>query len=236
MVYKCYKGSTFIKKIYAGANRIKRVYKGSTLVWNLHPYEPNTTVYESSTGGATTTLSLEAGLYRVICIGAGGGGSGGYNPAAGAKSTGGGSGSGFNCVFNLSKGNYAIAVGSGGTTHSSAGTTSNGGNGGNSRFGTSYAYGGGGSYTKNSYTDSEHTVGSGGSAPTITYTRTSTTLNSSGNNGSYASGMYDATGAGGAAVYSSYGKGGQVGAHKDSATTTTNGASGYVKVVYIDQP
>ena len=93
MVEKCYHGSNLIKRIYAGSNRIKRVYQGSTLVWNLHPYEPNTVIYESSTGGASSTLSLPEGLYQVICVGGGGGGAASYRTAqGGAKSAGGGSG------------------------------------------------------------------------------------------------------------------------------------------------
>lgn len=237
MVEKCYHGSNLIKRIYAGSNRIKRVYKGSTLVWNLHPYEPNTVIYESSTGGASSTLSLPEGLYQVICIGGGGGGAASYRTAqGGAKSAGGGSGSGFNCVFNLSAGNYAVAVGSGGASHAKNGGMSyshqTGGTGGNSRFGSSYAYGGGGGEVAS---DGTTTAGSAGSAPTLTYTRTTTTLNKAGNKGSTASGTYDATGAGGAAVYGSYGKGGHAGAHKDSANVEVAGNAGYVKVVYIDQ-
>lgn len=231
MAYKCYKGSTLIKNIYAGSTKVKKVYKGSTLVWQADPYEPGTVLYESSTGGASTTLSLEEGLYQVICIAAGGGGSGDYRSLwARALSAGGGSGSGFNCILNLPKGNYAVSVGSGG---SSVGTGNTGGTGGNSRFGSSYSYGGKGGYVN--VASDDRTAGSGGALPTITYTRTSTTLNSAGNAGKTKRGEYDATGAGGSAVYGSYGKGGQVAAHKDSTTTRTNGSAGYVKVVYIGQ-
>lgn len=237
MSYKCYKGSTLIKKIYFGSTKIKKVYKGSTLVWQADPYEPGTVIYESSTGGASATLYLEEGLYQVICVAAGGGGAGSYRTAqGGAISAGGGSGSGFNCVFNLSTGNYAVAVGSGGASHAKNGgmnySNQTGGTGGNSKFGTSYAYGGGGGSVES---NGGKTGGAAGNAPTLTYTRTSTTLNSAGNKGSTTSGTYDATASGGTAVYGSHGKGGYAGAHKDSANVEVAGNAGYIKVVYVGQ-
>ena len=231
MVEKCYHSSNLIKRIYAGSNRIKRVYKGSTLVWNLHPYEPNTVIYESSTGGASTNLSLPEGLYQVICIGGGGGGCGRHPGISGSfKSAGGGSGSGFNCIFNLPAGNYAVAVGSGGASKTGA---TNGRDGGNSRFGTSYAYGGGGGIYQGG--TSPFIGGAGGNAPTLTYTRTSTTLNTAGNSGSYDSGPYYAIGAAGAAVYGNYGKGGTSKVTTDDGDTLTDAKDGYVKVIYINQ-
>ena len=238
MAYDCYKNNTLIKRIYKGSTRVSKIYKGSTLVWKLDPYEPNTVLYESSTGGASSILTLPEGLYQVICIGAGGGGAASYRTAqGGAISAGGGSGSGFNCVFNLSTGNYAVAVGSGGASHAKNGYTNyrdqTGGTGGNSRFGSSYSYGGGGGKVESSGTK---TAGSAGSTPLMTYTRTTTTLYVAGNKGNTTSGTYDATASGGSAVYGSYGKGGYAGAHKDSANVEVAGNSGYIKVVYIGQP
>lgn len=233
MAYKCYKGSTLNKKIYAGSTKIKKIYKGSTLVWQADPYEPGTVLYESSTGGASTTLSLEEGLYQVICIAAGGGGAtNGYAFDRNATSAGsGGSGSGFNCVLNLSKGNYFVSVGSGGSNfRSTKGGTA--GNGTNSRFGSCYSYSGKGGVAKN---DWEAGVGgSGGAIPTIAYTVVSTTLNSAGNSGS---GTTNGTVQGGASLYGSYGKGGNAQTTHSSGGSYSSdyGNSGYIKVVYIGQ-
>ena len=135
---------------------------------------------------------------------------------------GGGSGSGFNCVLQLTAGNYAIAVGSGGTHLSGSVGTATGG--GNSRFGTSYSYGGKGGQV----TSSSASGGAGGGSPLITYTKVSTALNKAGNSGGVNTGSSSYKSVkGGSAVYSSYGKGG------DSDSPTYNGTAGYVKVVYI---
>ena len=185
-------------------------------------YTPDQVLYESSTGGASTTLNLlDDGKYQVICI-AGGGGGADASPLTSGKtgSAGGGSGSGFDCVFQLTAGNYVIAVGSGGAAKTNGGTATTGGN---SQFGTCYAYGGTGGVTKRNVSGVSTTAGSGGASPTLTYTRTATTLNTAGNNGS--TGTSSANG--GSAVYSTYGKGGN---GKYNASTAGN--AGYVKVVY----
>ena len=177
------------------------------------PYVVDQVLYESSTGGASTTLNIEAaGKYQVICIAGGGGGAKSSRTYAG-----GGSGSGFNCVLQLSAGSYQISVGSGGAGKSSS-SGGEGDTGGDSQFGNSYSRGGQGGYTS-AYNASG---GSGGAAPTITYTISSTTLNTAGNEGSRGT----SSASGGAAVYSSYGKGGNSG---------SAGNAGYVKVVYKGQ-
>lgn len=184
-------------------------------------YTPDQVLYESSTGGASTTLNLlDNGKYQVICIAGGGGGAGASPSAIGTNgSAGGGSGSGFDCVFQLTAGNYSIAVGSGGAAKTNGTATT----GGNSQFGTCYAYGGtGGKATRNT-TSVSTTAGSGGASPTLTYTRTTTTLNTAGNNGSTSTN----SASGGSAVYSTYGKGGN-----GSYNSPVAGNSGYVKVVY----
>ncbi len=175
-------------------------------------YTPDQVLYESSTGGASTTLNLlDDGKYQVICI-AGGGGGAFYGLQGGA---GGGSGSGFNCIFQLTAGNYAIAVGSGGAGITNGTATT----GGDSQFGTCYARGGVGATA----TLQKKTAGSGGASPTLTYTRTTTTLNTSGNAG-------NTSGTGGSAVYGNYGKGG----YTQNATAYA-GTAGYVKVIYIGE-
>ena len=186
------------------------------------PYSPNQVLYESSTGGASSTLNLKiAGKYQVICVAGGGGGAFGTG-SGDFRLASGGSGSGFNCVFQLSAGSYAVAVGSGGAKTTSLGNTA--GSGGDSRFGTCYARGGKGGKTNANYNNTQG--GAGGTAPTLTYTRTTTTLNTAGNSGSKsASGSVS----GGAAVYSSYGKGGNA---SISSSSTTAGTAGYVKVIY----
>lgn len=187
-------------------------------------YTPDQVLYESSTGGVSTTLNLlDNGKYQVICI-AGGGGGASYLYNGGFFSTyynnGGGSGSGFDCIFQLTAGNYAVAVGSGGAGKINGTATS----GGNSQFGTCYAYGGGGARSDSSVGEG----GAGGNAPTLTYTRTTTTLNTTGNTGTHlGSSMSDDVASGGAAVFGTYGKGGD---GKYSAVGTGN--AGYVKVVY----
>lgn len=185
-------------------------------------YTPDQVLYESSIGGASTTLNLlDDGKYQVICI-AGGGGGASYRSKVATTyyNNGGGSGSGFNCVFQLSAGNYAIAVGKGGAGKINGTATS----GGNSRFGTCYAYGGGGARSDSGAAS----VGAGGNAPTLTYTRTTTTLNTAGKTGTHLSGSNsDKTASGGAAVYGSYGKGGD-----GKYSAVGKGTAGYVKVVY----
>lgn len=216
---------TVSKTGYASENATVTVTADQTINVTLSEshYTPDQVLYESSTGGASTTLNLlDDGKYQVICI-AGGGGGASYRSKVASFTTyyndGGGSGSGFNCVFQLTAGNYAIAVGSGGAGKINGTATS----GGNSRFGTCYAYGGGGARSDSS----AGSVGAGGNAPTLTYTRTTTTLNTAGNAGTATSGKSDTNVSGGAAVYSSYGKGGD---GKYSAVGT--GTAGYVKVIY----
>ena len=213
---------TVSKTGYASETEIVTVTADQTINVTLSTshYTPGQVLYESSTGGASTTLNLlDDGKYQVICVAGGGGGASYRSKVASITkyyNDGGGSGSGFDCIFQLTAGNYAVAVGPGGAGKINGTATS----GGNSQFGTCYAYGGGGAREK--------TVGAGGNAPTLTYTRTTTTLNTAGNTGTHLSGsLSDSTASGGAAVYSSYGKGGD---GKCSAVGT--GTAGYVKVVY----
>ena len=81
-------------------------------------YNDGQTLWESGSGGATATLNLlTSGRYQVICIGGGGGAAERYMKGMWEKhwSATGGSGSGFDCVFMLTKGNYFVNVGNGGS-------------------------------------------------------------------------------------------------------------------------
>lgn len=192
-------------------------------------YNDGQTIYESASGGASTTLNLQtSGRYQVICIAGGGGASewyddDGFLPTYIASS--GGSGSGFNCVFRLTKGNYAIQVGKGGA--GKLGTSPQGkvSDGGNSRFGNSYAYGGGGGNTQ---PGPVLTAGAAGAAPKLSYTVISSTLNRAGNQGKTSTITYNPA-TGGASLYGSYGKGG------DAVTDASkvNGTAGYIKVIFL---
>lgn len=207
--------SNKIKEMYYGGTKIKEAYYGSTLVYKSTHYKPNEVIYESSTAGSTTLNLLDNGKYEVICI-AGGGGGKQYITSGHRYDYGGGSGSGFDCVLQLTSGNYNIVVGAAGARNTSSSSTAQSGSGGNSRFGTSYAYGGGGG--------KYNAVGPKGEAPSITYTIISTTFNKAGNNGTKDIGS---TAAGGASVYDNkatgYGAGGR---------SNQNGYAGYVKVIY----
>lgn len=180
------------------------------------PVEPTTEVLFESNVAGTYTLTLEkSGRYEVICIGGGGGGC-----DADTVDVGGGSGAGFDCIFELESGSYPITVGAGGTKSVGANRA---GSGGSSKFGTSYAWSGTGGYGR---TTTQWELGQGGEAPTITYTIVTTVFNTAGNNGTH--GSRSATG--GASVYdgteTGYGAGG---------SNTTDGYSGYVKVVYLGE-
>lgn len=186
--------------------------------------------YESSIGGTNTTITLDKGKYRVICIGAGGGSVAQYRIAqGGAKAAGGGSGSGFDVVLELNSGTYQISIGKGGNSvakqrflnykNNLAGT-----NGSNTRFGNCYAYGG------TAGKDGGDTVGTGGGSCTIPYTIISTSFIKKGNNGKKHSSHYYANGVGGDAIYKTYGKGGYAQATKDDGVREQKGNDGYLYI------
>ena len=144
-------------------------------------YNDGQTLWESGSGGATATLNLlTSGRYRVICIGGGGGAAERYINGMWKKhwSATGGSGSGFDCVFMLTKGNYFVNVGNGGSGNLSTQPPGKVSDGGNSRFGDSYAYGGGGG---NCSAGPALTAGAAGTAPTLTYAVVSSALKRAGN-------------------------------------------------------
>ena len=189
-------------------------------------YNDGQIIYESASGGASTTLNLQtSGRYQVICIGGGGGAAERYGGKPWVKhwSATGGSGSGFDCVFMLTKGNYSVNVGNGGSGNLSTGVSGKVSDGGNSRFGDSYAYGGGGG---NCSAGPALTAGAAGAAPTLAYTVISSALNRAGNSGQTAT---SGNISGGASIYGSYGKGGDC----LNNASIVNGAAGYVKVIFL---
>ena len=190
-------------------------------------YNDGQIMYESASGSASTTLNLQtSGRYQVICIGGGGGAAERYVKKGMLTkhwSATGGSGSGFDCVFMLTKGNYSVNVGNGGSGNLSTGTPGKVSDGGNSRFGDSYAYGGGGG---NCSAGPALTAGPAGSAPTLAYTVISSALNRAGNSGQTAT---SGNISGGASIYGSYGKGGDC----LNNASIVNGAAGYVKVIFL---
>lgn len=166
-------GNKLINEVYHGSTKIGEIYHGSTLVYQSSKYDIDEVVYESSTAGTVSFDLLETGKYEVYCIAGGGG-----YVTSHYFDTGGGSGSGFIGVIQMTKGTLSLRCG---------GEAYRNEYGGNSTIGdyvTSY----GGS-----------PGGSGGANPSITATIISTTLNTAGNAGTIDYG--------GAAVYQSYGKG-----------------------------
>lgn len=192
-------------------------------------YNDGQTIYESASGGDLTTLNLKtSGRYQVICIG-GGGGASEWVSGSGrihCRSSG-GSGSGFDCIFQLIKGDYVVNVGGGGAGKYFPGAGSLPGkvdDGGNSRFGDSYAYGGGGATTAYGPV---LIGGAAGAVPTLTYTVISSTLNRAGNAGVTANNSTNLSG--GASIYGYYGKGGDAVGN----ASVVNGNAGYVKVIFL---
>lgn len=193
-------------------------------------YNDGQTLWESGGGGAAATLNLlTSGRYRVICIGGGGGAAERYSVTATTKhwSATGGSGSGFDCVFMLTKGNYSVNVGNGGTGWHTGGSDlpKIGLAGGNSCFGNCYAYGGGGgTVAAGPYV----APGAAGAAPTLTYAVVSSAFNRAGNSGQTSTSARDML-IGAASIYGSYGKGGDC----LNNASVVNGAAGYVKVIFL---
>lgn len=219
---------TVSKNGYYGTSGTVTVNSNQTLNVSLEQkyYNDGQTIYESASGGASTTLNLQtSGRYRVICI-AGGGGAAEKDIQYWHNTASGGSGSGFDCVFQLVKGNYAVQVGNGGTgIYSTKDNPGKVGDGGNSRFGNSYAYGGGGGRSNGK---NDQTAGAAGATPKLSYTVISSTLNRAGNPGTISTDTYHPA-TGGASIYGSYGKGGDCRRN----ASVVNGTAGYVKVIFL---
>lgn len=192
------------------------------------PYTPNQVLYESSSGGTSTTLNLlTTGSYQIICVGGGSGGAYVYSSKFSDGRASGGSGAGFNGVVSLSEGNHTIKVGAGGSgqayeTNGQVWATSTAG--GQSAFDSIIVAGGGGAATAGIH-GATQTAGSGGVLSYDSSKVQSCTLATNGNAGTT---IYNSNINGGASVYGGYGKGGNAG-----NSYTTAGGSGYVKVIYI---
>lgn len=223
---------TVSKNGYYGTSGTVTVNSNQTINVSLEQkyYNDGQTIYESASGGASTTLNVQtSGRYRVICIAGGGGASECYYRTGMGRivhlSATGGSGSGFDCVFQLVKGNYPVQVGNGGTGKLVKKSPAPGkvGDGGNSCFGNSYTYGGGGGSAQNGPV---LTAGAAGATPKLSYTVISSSLNRAGNNGNTVS---PGNASGGASIYGSYGKGGDC----QNNASVVNGTAGYVKVIFL---
>lgn len=192
------------------------------------PYTPNQVLYESSTGGASTTLTLEVdGRYQVICVGGGSGGAYVYSSKFSDGRASGGSGAGFNGFVNLSSGSHTIKIGAGGSgqayeKNGQVWATSKAG--GQSAIDSIIVAGGGGA-AKAGIHGATQTAGSGG---ILSYDSSKVQSYSLATNGNAGTTTYNSNITGGASVYGGYGKGGNAG-----NSYTTAGSNGYVKVVYI---
>lgn len=74
-----YKGNAKIRDIgnfgvFYGNNPIRQVFKGSELVYQYHPFEPQSIIINKSES-ITVEHSLPQGRYYVECVGGGGGSS-----------------------------------------------------------------------------------------------------------------------------------------------------------------
>lgn len=211
-----------------------RLNSEKMLMGETSAYEKGQVLFESSTPGTYSLSIEETAEYDVYCIGAGGGGAAGaydygqfvskyYYAAAG-----GGSGGGFIGTVKINEGSYALAVGKGGTGVGGGEGRHDAGDGGSSSIGNGIVSGGGiGGYAR---ADITHygTPGTGGTAPAITFEVIQAQKNSAGNDGG---GSTSSSVTGGAAIYENYGKGGD-GILNGTSGTGTDGANGYIKIVY----
>lgn len=112
-----FSASNEIGKIFYGSNEIGKVYYGSTLIWEAVKPIVETDPELITT---TTTKTLEAGTYKAIVIGAGGGGNIGSNVASSrdyVRYGGGGGGSGYvtiNTFILTANTSITFTVGTGG--------------------------------------------------------------------------------------------------------------------------
>lgn len=205
---------------------LTKVYYQTTVVWESSHYQPDEVLFESSTAGTYSLDILDTANYEVYCIGGGAGALvGGQLSSFYSIALSGGSGGGFIGIFNLNDGNYQIIIGSRGTKKNASGGRKNYGEAGGYSQITNIIKCNGGTQNYLKLTtqggDDGHSVSSGGSVE-LSLTPISYTLNTKGNNGS----LYNfvTSGSGGASVYNSYGKGGDIEAN--------NSTNGYVKIIY----
>ena len=191
-----YVGSTLVHHIYSEGTKVYHIYKDGAEIWRDRHYNADETVYQQSVGGNYTVNIADDGVYRITCIGAGGRAvytavydDRGYLATAG-------SGAGFIGEVELTRGTYAIQVGSAAV-----------GGARNSYITGIVSVGGGGDGV------ARLSAGAGGSAPVLSVTATNITLNTAGNAGSAGTGgkgssIPPVNLLGGASVYETYGRGG----------------------------
>ena len=229
---------------------------------DYRPYAINQVIFESAEPGTYSLNLLTPGTYNVICVGGGASGcaclsfssrlsSGTLSPTSMMTGTaracaGGGSGGYSNSTLTLNSGTVSVVVGAGGSSSGTTWKTSNttGGSGtrnGNpgtaSSFGNSVSANGGngGTAYAKATTGSSVSVNhscSGGSGGT----GTTTNGNSGGASGNHSASRNTGSSScsGGASVYGGYGTGGGASANnKNSTVSSSNGSSGYVRVVFI---
>lgn len=200
-------------------------------------YQDGEVLFESGAGGTNSSITPKTtGVYEIICIAGGGGGAIRLRYQATtnmSRKASGGSGSGFRITAKLQKDSaYKITIGKGGagTVSDTPNTWQRAGNGTDSSFGTSMAYAGGGGAI---YNNNIQEGGTAGAVPTLALTPISTIFNSAGNAGLPYDGDIKTTVAGGAALYGSYGKGGDSTLANLYEGTAENGNDGYVKVTFL---
>lgn len=171
-------------------------------------------------------ISLEAGLYRITCVGGGGGALLFESPTSTStyyKATG-GSGGGFKATVYLTEGDYTWHVGEKGTSAKVPGAVTDGENTTLSGNGiTITAYGGKAGSVENGV----YKKGEGGETAEINTTVYEMVFNNTGNSGSVDEGS-STTLAGGASVYDGRGIGGSI-----SNGSPREGTNGYIKIVKL---
>lgn len=189
-----------------------------THLGELTPTSSNETEAFKRTTSGSGTVQLEAGTYRLICVGGGGGAlcyyTSGVEESTTAKSykATGGSGSYLNVVVQLEAGTYDWSVGALGTTAYYSDTATNGGN---TTFGDFIAYGGQAAiflaspyHLASTGLDGTFAEGYGGSVPMLANSCIGTTKLLQGNDGQVDKELTtNYVLAGGASQYLSYGKG-----------------------------
>ena len=214
-------GNSNIKSIDWGNTPVKEVWYGSNKIWSNCPYTPDQVLFESSSPGVYSLDILTDGVYEVYCIA---GGSGGSNVHAVRQFTASGaSGSGYIGNLKITQNTYQIVVarGSSGKYHRNE-KVSDAENSSVSAVVRSYGGKGGKAWDP-------QTKAIGGDIPTIFAQEISFTLKQRGNDGITANdgGSYS----GGASLYNSYGKGGDVYTNHYA----NDGANGYVKIIFKHQ-
>lgn len=223
-----YKGNAKIRDIgnfgvFYGNNPIRQVFKGSELVYQYHPFEPQSIIINKSES-ITVEHDLPQGRYYVECVG--GGGRGKYGQAGWFAQVGtGGSGARFSANMQVT-GNHSLKMVCGVTSKTSSGTAStltidnilvaNAGGGVGTDGGGRGGVGG--------------TVSSNTSVSGITF---SNVVNRNGNNGNYNGDAGHSTVKGAASVASTGNYGASSDANTGNAAHGVAGVNGWIYLKYL---